>query len=398
MKETDAPAPPAAPKTEAKKPIRIASIDAFRGLVMTLMFAEVLELPRMGVQFPDNPFWRLIAFNTQHVPWQGCSLHDLIQPGFSFLVGISLPFSIANRRAKGQSFGRLFGHAVWRAMLLVLLGVFLRSLGHRQTNFTFEDTLSQIGLGYAFLFLLGWTRVRTQIAALAAILVGYWALFALYPSPTTPSGFPYDYTGFLSHWNKNTNPAWAFDTWFLNLFPREKPFVANGGGYATLSFIPTLGTMILGLLAGEWLKHPGAPRTKLRGLAAGGAALAFLGLLCQWLHICPIVKRIWTPAWTLYSGGLVVLILAGLYAVMEWKGWKRWSFPLMVVGMNSIAIYFMSWTMKPFVEDAITRTFGMGPFGILGPAYEKVLLGAAVMVVFWLILYWMYRRKIFLRI
>jgi predicted acyltransferase len=83
---------------------------------------------------------------------------------------------------------------------------------------------------------------------------------------------------------------------------------------------------------------------------------------------------------------------------MEFKGWRRWSFPLMVVGMNSIAIYFMSWTMKPFVAGALNRHFGTAPFLLFGPAFEEVLRGAAVMLVFWLILYWMYRRKIFLRI
>ncbi|HVX67908.1 MAG TPA: hypothetical protein VHA11_14950 [Bryobacteraceae bacterium] len=398
--------PPKPPETPGKFP-RVASVDAFRGIVMTLMLAEVMNLPAMAKVFPQSAFWGFIAFHNEHVTWQGCSLHDLIQPGFSFLVGISLPFSIASRRAKGQGFRQLFGHAVWRAVILVFLGIFLRSFGHRQTNFTFEDTLTQIGLGYAFLFLLAWTRVRTQAIALAAILVGYWALFALYPAPGpnfdyarvgVPANWTEHYTGFLSHWNMNSNAAWAFDTWFLNLLPREQPFVYNGGGYSTLSFIPTLGTMLLGLLTGEFLKRPGSPLVKLRGMAGAAVGLVFLGLILQWAGVCPIVKKIWTPAWTLYSGGLVLLILSGLYALMEWKGWKSWAFPFMVVGMNSIAIYFMSWTMRPFIDGVLVRHLGEGPFLIFGPGFEQMLRGAAVMLVMWLILFWMYRRKIFLRI
>ena len=115
--------------------------------------------------------------------WQGCSLHDLIQPAFSFLVGAALPFSIASRKMKGQTFGPMLGHAARRALILIFLGIFLRSLRSPQTYFTFEDTLTQIGLGYVFLFLLGFTRVRTQVVTLVLILICFWAAFALYPAP-----------------------------------------------------------------------------------------------------------------------------------------------------------------------------------------------------------------------
>ncbi len=175
---------------ETPSKVRIASIDAFRGAVMTLMVAEVLRLPALGKAFSQSAFWGFVAFNTSHVEWQGGSLHDLIQPGFSFLVGASLPFSIANRRARGQSAGRMVAHATWRALVLVFLGIFLRSINKPQTYFTFEDTLTQIGLGYVFLFLLGLASTRVQVAALVLILAGYWALFAVYPAP----GPQFDYS------------------------------------------------------------------------------------------------------------------------------------------------------------------------------------------------------------
>src|SRR5437763_8133629 len=204
---------------------RLVSLDAFRGLVMVLMLAEVMHLPQVASAFPHSLFWRVIGFNTEHVEWQGCSLHDLIQPGFSFLVGAALPFSIASRKRKGQTFGQMLGHAVRRALLLIFLGIFLRSLGSRQTYFTFEDTLTQIGLGYVFLFLLGFARVRTQVVALVLILICFWAAFALYPPPSpnfdysrvgVPQNWPHHYTGFLSHWTKSSNLAWATDVWFIN--------------------------------------------------------------------------------------------------------------------------------------------------------------------------------------
>src|SRR5579862_2849417 len=216
------------PKRKAEGTTRLTSLDAFRGLVMVLMLAEVMHLPVVALAFPHSLFWRVIGFNTEHVEWQGCSLHDLIQPAFSFLVGAALPFSIASRKMKGQSFGKMVGHAAWRAFLLIALGIFLRSQWSKQTYWTFEDTLTQIGLGYVFLFMLGFTRVRTQVLTFVVILIAFWAAFVLYPLPSplfdyarvgVPSDWPHLYSGFLAHWNKNSNLSWTFDTWFLNLFP-----------------------------------------------------------------------------------------------------------------------------------------------------------------------------------
>src|SRR5438105_12354205 len=374
---------------------------------MLLMLAEAMRLWTLHDAFPGSRLWAIVAFNTTHVQWQGCSLHDLIQPAFSFLVGAAMPFSIASRTARGQTFGRMLLHAIWRSIALILLGIFLRSLDSRQTYWTFEDTLTQIGLGYTFLFLLAFAPLRVQVIAFVAILVGFWAAFVLYPLPPpdfdytkvgVPPDWPHLYTGFLAHFNKNSNVSWAFDVWFLNLFPRQTPFLFNSGGWSTLSFIPTLATMILGVWSGEWLKPPRTSSQKLKRLVAAGAALTFAGLVLQWLHICPIVKRIWTSSYTLYSGGLVILILAAFYAAIEFKGWRRWCFPLLVIGANSIAVYVMSWTMEHFVTDALMRHVGLAPFSWLGAPFVPVLRGAAVLLVFWSILFWMYRRKIFVRI
>ena len=404
MAATALPTPPA----PGVSPIlRVPSIDAFRGFVMFLMLAEVMRLWTLHDAFPSSGFWAIVAYNTTHVPWQGCSLHDLIQPAFSLLAGASLPFSIASRQAKGETFGRMLVHTLKRSAILILLGIFLRSMGRPQTHWTFEDTLTQIGLGYTLLFLLAFASLRVQAGVFVAILVGFWAAFVLYPLPGAtfdyaavgvPAGWPHLYSGFLAHFNMNSNLSWAFDTWFLNLFPRESPFLFNDGGWSTLSFIPTLATMMLGTWAGAWLKSARTQAEKLKGLVASGVALTLAGLLLQWLHVCPIVKRIWTSSYTLYSGGLILLILAGFYAAIEMRGWKRWSFPLMVIGANSIAIYVMSWTMEHFVSESLATHLGSAPFLLLGTPFEPVLRGVAVLLVFWWILHWMYRKKIFIKI
>jgi predicted acyltransferase len=375
---------------------RLASIDAYRGLVMFLMMAEVLHLARVSAAYPESGIWRFLAWHQTHVPWTGCTLHDLIQPSFS----------LASRLARGQSQGRAILHAAWRAFALILLGIFLRSIGRPQTNFTFEDTLTQIGLGYLPLFLLALCAPRVWWGALVLILTGYWAAFALYPLPAesfdwaavgVPPDWPHQFTGFAAHWNKNSNLAWAFDTWFLNVFPRENPFTHNGGGYATLSFIPTLGTMILGLIAGGWLRGGGAGRI-LRNLVVVGAGLLVAGLALHYTGICPIVKRIWTPAWTLYSGGWCFLIMAGFYGVIEVLGFRRWAFPLCVIGMNSIAAYCMAHLIESFVVDSFRTHLGSDVFEFAGKGLEPFVVGAVVLVVYWCILFWMYRRKVFLKI
>ena len=374
---------------------------------MLLMLAEAMRLWTVHRAYPGSRFWAFVAYHTEHVPWQGCSLHDLIQPAFSLLVGAALPFSIAARQIRGQSRRMMLAHAVWRSIALIGLGIFLRSLDRSRTYWTFEDTLTQIGLGYTFLFLLALTSIRIQVLAFVALLAGHWAAFVLYPLPPpgfnyqsvgVPADWPHLYSGFLAHFNKNTNVAWAFDTWFLNLFPRLEPFRFNRGGWSTLSFVPTLATMILGLWCGMWLKSSRTHQEKLKGLLAAGVALAAGGLLLQALHIVPIVKRIWTASYTLYSGGLVILIVAAFYFALELRGWRRWAFPLLVIGANSIAVYVMSWTLEEPVTRALVRHFGGAPFTVLGPPFEPVLKGAAVIAVFWLVLWWMYRRRIFLKI
>jgi predicted acyltransferase len=319
---------------------------------------------------------------------------------------VALPYSIASRTSKGRSFRQQFTHTLWRSLVLIFLGFFLRSTGSVQTNFTFEDTLTQIGLGYTFAFLLAHCRPRWQWTALGAILLGYWLAWALYPAPGAnfnwaavgvPSDWRYNFTGFAAHWNKNSNLGQAFDVWFLNLLPRASRFVYNGGGYLTLSFIPTLGTMLLGLRAGEWFRSA-APRIPIKRFALAGVLLAAAAILLHVTGVCPIVKRIWTPSWTLFSGGVCFLFLASFTWVIEVRGIRKWAFPLMVVGMNSIAAYLIAHLWEDFIVSSLHIHLGYRVFQIFGAGLEPLMLGITVMLTYWLVLYWMYRKRLFLRI
>jgi heparan-alpha-glucosaminide N-acetyltransferase len=402
-------APPAPGIPNSRTPLpRNVAVDAYRGFVMLLMMAEVLQFAHVSEAFPASLFWRVMAFCQTHVEWAGCSLHDTIQPSFSFLVGVALPYSIASRLAKGGTFWKLFGHAVWRAFLLAALGIFLRSMDHSQTYFTMEDTLTQIGFGYPFLFMLGFRPPRWAWITLGVVLGGYWLAWALYPvagpnfdwqsaGVTAAWNAQHNYTGFAAHWNKNYNLGTAIDQWFMNLFPRPSRWVYNGGGYVTLSFIPTLGTMILGLIGGRWLREA-APKIPMKKLLIAGVTGIAAGLFFHFTHICPVVKRIWTPSWTLFSGGACFLLLAAFCWVIEMKQRKGWAFPLVVIGMNSITAYCIAHFMKKFLISTFSTHLGPNFFRFFGTGLQPLMEGAAVLFCYWLVLLWMYRRKLFLKI
>ena len=405
--------PTASTSSPTKSPfVRRTSIDVFRGMVMFLMLAEVLEWGKLLAvkdRFSENvqKVLEWIDFHISHVAWGGCSLHDMIQPAFSFLVGTSLAFSFSKRSREGQSWEWMFFHALGRSLILVFLGIFLRSLGKPSTNFTFDDTLTQIGLGYGLLFFFADRKPLTIALGAVGVLVFYWLVFALYPLPPSsfnyaavgvPESWQHHAKGFAGHWNKNSNAAWAFDVWWMNLFPREKRFEFSEGGYCTLSFIPTLGTMLLGLLAGSWMRDIEQSGRRSAVFLTTAAVCFAGGLAMDHFGICPIVKRIWTPSWVLWSGAICFLWLLVLSWICDDARLTRWSFFFRVIGANSIVAYVMSWTIEGWLKQAIERHFGFAIKTWVPEPYRAFFLGCLVLLVFLLILQWLYRRKIFVRI
>lgn len=374
---------------------------------MFLMLAEILHLDRLAERFPDVPFFRWLQFHTTHVAWEGCSLHDLIQPGFTFLVGVAMPFSIASRIKRGGTPASMLMHAFWRSIVLIFLGIALRSLAYDRTNYTFDDTLTQIGLGYFFVFLIALSPRWVHYASAAAILILFWAAFALSPAPPVdfdysavgvPADWPHHHDGFASRWNKNSNLSWRVDVWFMNLFPRDEPFTHASGGYATLSFIPTMATMIFGLIAGVWLKDPHELKERLIRFGSAIAIGFTLAILLQWTGLCPNVKRIWSPTFALYSGAWCMTWLATLHLICDVAKYQRWTFPFVVIGANSILIYVMSWTLEEPIHDFLLRHLGRDVFEVFGPAYANALIGVLSLAIMFSVLLWLYRKRVFIKI
>ena len=370
---------------------------------MFLVGFRLLELDEIAKHFPSSALWGFLGFHSSHVPWVGCSLNDLIHPSFAFLTGASLVFSVGSRTALAQPRSRMILRALWRALALIALGIFLRSQNRPMTNWTFEETLTQTGLGYMVVFGLAFATARVRWACFGCLMVGYWLFYACHPiipphlDPTLfnkHEEWTHDFTGFFAHWNHNANAGWAFDLWLLNLFPRPSPYVGYLGGYASLNFIPCMGTMILGLFAGTWLKQPGASR---RLFLAGGACL-ITGFALHFGGVCPIVKRLWTPAWVFFSGGCCFTILAVLYEIVDVKQYQRWAFPFVVIGMNSLAMYLMRHTFDGFLQSTLQTHLGTRVLQAFGPELQPAVSGLISLMILWLIVLWLYRRKVFLRL
>ena len=403
----------------APKPQRLLSLDTYRGLIMCSLAINGFALARTAKKIGYGPnvevdswigwVWQTLAFQNTHPFWNsqfylvGCSYWDLIQPSFMFMVGVAMPYSYASRRAIGHSSRKLVTHAAVRALVLVLLGVFLQTQRKWfDTPNLFTNVLAQIGLGYFFVYLLLARSVRVQIAVFVLILAGYTGALLAHPVASDPPAKAVDSMEELhvpasisTQYAILTNGAADLDERFLNALVRpEKPIPKHPAGYTTFNFIPSIATMLLGVLAGTLLRSDRSESGKVRILIQSGVACMCAALLASYT-VCPIIKKIWTPSWVLFSGAYVLWILAALYWLIDIKQYRLWTKPLVVVGANSLAIYLMSMLMKPWITGLLTHYFGDDIFaGSYGPTIQAI----GVFAVLWLICLYLYQNKLFLRV
>jgi heparan-alpha-glucosaminide N-acetyltransferase len=446
---------------------RLVSLDAYRGFIMTLLAANGFGIWKLSTKSADSPLWKIldretwqrIGFHFEHPKWLSnfpfgpsldptegsawmrgaVSLWDLIQPAFMFMVGVAMAYSARKRDALGEPRWKQWMHAFIRALVLVLLGVFLSSMDpeDRQTHWEFPNVLAQIGLGYIFVFAVVRWKWWGQVAAIAAILIGTWTAFFRYNAPpdydfaavkaSAENGEVFE--GNFRPWSKNGNWAHEVDLKLLNKFPlredsqgKQIPFLYNNGGYQTLNFLPSIATMILGVLCGQVLQRPVTPWRRV-GLLLGLAIVCYgLGIAAGATAV-PIVKRIWTPSWVLFSGGYVIAMLALFYAMFDALPLGLLAFPLVVVGTNSLLTYLMGQTLKGWTTGKVIHTHfqkliesglgwiadhtslaarlphtGKSSGAVMYDLFGPMIDSTAVFLVFWLVLYALYRKQIFMRI
>ncbi|MCS7024969.1 MAG: hypothetical protein NZV14_09210 [Bryobacteraceae bacterium] len=316
---------------------------------------------------------RWLADQFEHVPWVGCSLWDLIQPAFTFIVGVALPLSVKRRLEQGATQREVFRHVIWRAFFLIVLSnVLMNWNAPPPPRLQFINVLCQIAFGYVLCFGLMQLSFRGQAVAAAALMVFHHALFYLFPGPAGP----FDPTG---------NIGAVLDKAILGYnYP---------GHYTTINFLGNAITILFGVWTGMLLHYRSAHGERMRMLAGCAAACFALGLiLSSWI---PMVKRLWLGSFTFFSAGWVLLAFLLCYWMIEVKGWRRWSFPAVVVGVNCIFIYSFSQLLHGWLSRGLGNF--TGKFAFLGSA-GAIAHNVTVLAVMWYLCYWLYQRKIFFKI
>jgi len=357
--------------TPTPAPPRLVSLDAYRGLIMFTLLCGAIFASLKG-----HPWLHWLYLQNEHVVWAGCVYWDLIQPSFMFMVGVAMPFAFAVRAAKGDSWGQMLRHALVRALNLMLIGIALDHFGRDTIQIGFIRVLQQIAIGYVIAFFVLGRSLRVMGLTAALILIGYQLAWMF--NSWNGSGGPWAMG--------NENLGSAFDRWMLGR--------NYSGYYVGLNAIPSAATIIFGVMAGEFIRRDlGGKRTALTLLIAGVAGIAFGLAVSPWF---PLIKRIWTPSFAVFAAGCTTLMLLAFYWVIELRGWKRWAFPLVVVGMNSMAAYVLGGAFGGWFRNASTAWIG-GLKPVLGDVWFPVFTKALFACAAWCVLYWLWRRKIFFK-
>jgi predicted acyltransferase len=394
--------------------VRLASLDALRGFdMMWILGGDSLAyaLNKTG----SVGITRLIGEQLEHVEWAGFHFYDLIFPLFVFIVGVSLVFSldrIIQQHGRAEALRRIFK----RSILLFAVALFYSGgFTTLWPDIRLLGVLNRIALCYFFASLIYWSvPMRGMVAICSGLLFGYWALMSFVPFPDTR---PVNATGELVSqqmtatnvaqlnfastnrlrevFEPGLNLANYVDSKYLPGKKWDKTWDPEG----LLSTLPAIATCLLGVFAGLFLKNSRcSDRGKVAWLIGAGAMAVIAGF--AWSAQFPVVKKIWTSSFVLVAGGYSAILLGGFYYVIDVLKFQTWCQPFIWIGMNPITLYltenivsfrrvatrFLGGDVKAFFDSAITPGFGdlMLSLGEIGLAI--------------LLAWWLYRRKIFLRL
>jgi heparan-alpha-glucosaminide N-acetyltransferase len=362
---------PAARPAPARATQRLESLDVFRGLTMLLLISHGFGIYQ-GLK--DQPSLAWFRDQFEHAAWAGCNLWDLIQPAFTFIVGVAMPLSFARRMEQGATKSALLGHVLWRALILLVLSNVLSNWNTTgPLKLQFINVLCQIAFGYVLCFLIWTLPFRSQVAAAAGLMALHHALFYLFPGPAGP----FDPEGNIGAVIDRTVLGYNYT-----------------GFYTTLNSLGNGLTILFGVWTGMLLQQDLTHDRRLKILGACSAAAFALGLALE--PFVPMVKRLWLGSFTFFSLGWVLLGLIACYWIVEMKGWRRWAFPSVVIGTNCIFIYSFTQVLRGWLSRGVANFTGNG-FSFLG-TYGAIPHNLVVLGVLFYLCYWLHQRKIYFKI
>jgi predicted acyltransferase len=372
------------PREAAGTPGRLYSLDALRGFDM-FWITGGQKLVWALATVTGWPLFTWMNSQMHHVEWNGFAFYDMIFPLFLFLAGVSMPYSFAARMKRGDTRKKIYLHALKRMLVLVVLGMLVnRILELNPDNLRFASVLGRIGVAWflAAVIVLN-ADIRWQVAWFWALLIVYCLLMLLVPVPGYGAGMLTPEGNLAGYLDRLLLPG----TMYTEFNEPE----------GILSTIPAVSTALLGVFAGHLL------RMERRGLTGTGKALTLIGagiasLLVGllWGTFFPINKSLWTSSFVLYAGGWSLMLLGIFYLVTDvWKV-RKWAFFFVVIGMNSITIYILQHRILRF--DIIRDFFLKGIYDLSPSGLQPFISSLGYIAVVWLFLWFLYRKKIFLKV
>ncbi|MEA4935286.1 MAG: DUF5009 domain-containing protein [Paludibacter sp.] len=362
---------------------RLYSLDALRGFDMFFIVGGAAFIKAFFGLFPSS-FSDFVIKQMYHVDWHGFTFYDMIFPLFLFIAGVSFPYSLARSYEKGYTNSKIAAVIVKRGMKLIIFGfVFNGILTLDFENMRYASVLGRIGIAWmiaALIFVFG--DIKWSIGVSLLILTGYYLVSLFLMNPNAPAGTsPFSIEGSFAAWlDANYFPGRTFDAAY------------EPQGY--LSTLPAIVTALLGILTGNFLKSKRyIAQKKVLLMFVASVVLILTGLL--WNNFFPINKNLWTSSYVCFAGGLSLLLLTVFYYIIDVLKFRKWSFVFVVIGMNSITIY-MAQKIVDFKH--IARFLGSGTVEVFPVNFQPLISSIIYLLIIWSFLYFLYRKKIFLKV
>ncbi len=362
---------------------RLKSLDALRGFDMFWIMGaeEIFILLGAITGWPVLEWW---AGQMTHVEWHGFHAYDMIFPLFLFISGVSFPFSASKRLAVKGGKQALYRHIFKRGLILFILGIIYNNgISFDFENMRFLSVLGRIGLAWMFaaLIFMNTKNWKSRMIWFWGILIFYWLLFVIFKAPDFGDPDRYSMQGNISSYIDRT------------ILPGRLCCYGYGDNEGLLPTIAAIGTGLLGMLTGEFLKSKLKPMKKVLYMAIGGVLLIIIGQL--WNLTFPINKNLWSSSFVCYVGGLSMLLMALFYLIIDvWK-FQKWAFFFVVIGVNPITIYLANRVIG--FSRATDFIFG-GIAGLFPETWSALIIAIGYVAVGWLFLYLLYKKKIFLKV